>query len=216
VSRWKPHADHYDQHLKGPECERAEDATLPLLDRLVAAAHCRRRRNGHSRFGRRELALLLDTSRRQPDGTERRGVDRRYLNRLIERAVLLGRLEPGSCAACLVVSGVTGGVGGSAFTECAVRDQHCRVAARHRAVLTGARKSQAEAHAEREADRRRRKEQAMEQVTASVSLTEAEWAMVLTSRRERDRLERAARRERERGQVVVNLDARREPVEGES
>src|SRR5689334_12807708 len=98
---------HFDAQPKLSQCERMNDLSLPLEDRLVSAACCRRRRNGHSKFEQRELAGLLITERRPGP------MNSQDLTRLIERAVVLGQLAPGSCASCLIAANLTGGLGGS-------------------------------------------------------------------------------------------------------
>jgi hypothetical protein len=138
---------HYDGFNKLSACERANDLSLPLLDRLVEAAICHRQRNGHARFKPGELAELLVTE----DRPER--MSPQDLTDLIERAVVLGKLDPGSCASCLIPANMTGGVGGSPTSRCAVRKRHTEVAKRHYRVLNGEQESHAQAEVRRRATR---------------------------------------------------------------
>lgn len=163
--------EHFTKHMRGEECDRWKDPDLPLLDRLVGAAHCKRMANGHARFEQGELRDALGIRNAST------------LTDLIERGVMRGRLAVGSCALCLLLTGVEGGAGGSPYTRCRVWKLHNRGAHTQLLKLAGEIESRASAHARRERERKAKKEQGM-RVTMGTDITPEEWAAVLALREE--------------------------------
>lgn len=94
MTEHNPWARHYQE----PWLSRAGDPRLPYWLRVAALAYGSHQDNGHARFKRGEIALILGT----PDG---HGGIRPYVNlrRAIEDAVEYGWLAPESFWGCLIV-----------------------------------------------------------------------------------------------------------------
>lgn len=99
MSRW-PEGTVWSRHAHEPWQTRVGDRRLPYWLRVSAAAYGSHGTNGHARFKRGELALLLAS-------VDRDGVIHPYTNvgRAIADAVDFGWLEDGSFWGCLIVPG---------------------------------------------------------------------------------------------------------------
>lgn len=100
MSRW-PEGTEWSRHTQESWGSRVGDRRLPYWLRVSAAAYGSHGTNGHARFKRGELALLLGTVNPQT------GEIRRYpsVARAVADAVEYGWLEEGSFWGCLIVPG---------------------------------------------------------------------------------------------------------------
>ena len=89
------------RHYQDAWHERAGDRRLPKWLRVAALAYGSHENNGHARFKRGEVALVLGTVDHQTG--EVIPLDRRELFRVIGQAVEYEWLMPDSTARCLIV-----------------------------------------------------------------------------------------------------------------
>jgi hypothetical protein len=97
----KPHETAWARHYQDIWHERAGDKRLPKWLRVAALAYGSHENNGHARFKRGEVALVLATVNH--DTGEVVPLDRRELFRVIHQAVEYEWLVDGSTARCLIV-----------------------------------------------------------------------------------------------------------------
>lgn len=111
------------RHFQDTWLERAGDPRYPYWLRVAALAYGRHSENGHARFKRGEIALVLAT-------VDEDGVPRPYENvgRAIAAAVEYRWLDPGSYWGCLIVPAcsISKGKWGAPHKGCPLADRHSR------------------------------------------------------------------------------------------
>ena len=89
------------RHYQDVWHERSGDWRLPKWLRVAALAYGAHENNGHARFKRGEVALVLGSVDHETG--EVIPLDRRNLHRVIQDAITYGWLMPESTARCLIV-----------------------------------------------------------------------------------------------------------------
>ena len=89
------------RHYQDVWHERSGDRRLPKWLRVAALAYGSHENNGHARFKRGEVALILAVVDHETG--EVVPLDRRAVFRVIQQAVAYGWLDEGSTARCLIV-----------------------------------------------------------------------------------------------------------------